>query len=125
MEIVLAILKTLTIIVCVASLITIPFIPYIVKRGKQKELQRFYDSINVGDGFMDPYYADDPFSAQRRVLEVIAKKNDYILYEINWYDKKTNLKVDNYVPRRESASVERFMRLTDDYIKTTMFNKKL
>ena len=122
MEIVLAILKTITAIVCVASLITIPFIPYIVKRGKQKELQRFYDSINVGDGFMDPYYSNDPFSAQRRVLEVIAKKNNYILYEINWYDKKTNLKVDNYVPRRESMSVERFMRLTDDYIKTMIFD---
>ena len=122
MEIVLAILKTITAIVCVAALITIPFIPYIVKRGKQKELQRFYDSINVGDGFMDPYYSDDPFSAQWRVLEVVAKKNNYILYEINWYDKKTNLKVDNYVPRRESVTVERFMRLTDDYTKTMIFN---
>lgn len=122
MEIVLAILKTLTIVVCGAALITIPFIPYIVKRGKQKELQRFYDSINVGDGFMDPSYSEDPFSAQRRVLEVIAKKNNYILYEINWYDKKTNLKVDNYVPRRESVTVERFMRLTDDYIKTMIFD---
>lgn len=122
MEIVLAILKTLTVIVCVAALITIPFIPYIVKRGKQKELQRFYDSINEGDGFIDPCYSDDPFSAQRRVLEVIAKKDDYILYEINWYDKKTNLKVDNYVPRRESLPVERFMRLTDDYIKTMIFD---
>lgn len=127
MEIVLAILKTLTVIVCVAALITIPFIPYIVKRGKQKELQRFYDSINVGDRFMDPYYSDDPFSAQRRVLEVIAKKNAYILYEINWYDKATNEKISvtKYVPRRESTPVERFMRLTDDYIKTTVFNKKL
>lgn len=122
MEIVLTILKTLTIIICGAALITIPFIPYIVKRGKQKELQCFYDSINVGDGFMDPYYSDNPFSVQRRVLEVIAKKNDYILYEINWYDKKTNLKVDNYVPRRESMSVERFMRLTEDYIKTMIFD---
>ena len=122
MEIVLAILKTLTVIVCVAALITIPFIPYIVKRGKQKELQRFYDSINEGDGFIDPCYSDDPFSAQRRVLEVIAKKDDYILYEINWYDKKTNLKVDNYVPRRESLPVERFMRLTEDYIKTMIFD---
>ena len=122
MEIVLAILKTLTVIICIASLITIPFISYIVKRGKQKELQRFYDSINEGDGFIDPCYSDDPFSAQRRVLEVIAKKDDYILYEINWYDKKTNLKVDNYVPRRESMSIERFMRLTDDYTKTMIFN---
>lgn len=125
MEIVLAILKTITAIVCVAALITIPFIPYIAKRSKQREIQRFYDSIKVGDGFMDPYYSNDPFSAQWRVLEVVAKKNDYILYEINWYDKKTNLKVDNYVPRRESLPVERFMRLTDDYIKTTMFNKKI
>ena len=122
MEIVLVILKTLTIIVCGAALITIPFIPYIVKRGKQKELQRFYDGINVGDGFMDPYYSNDPFSAQCRVLEVIAKKNNYILYEVNWYDKKTNLKVDNYVPRRESVTVERFMRMTDDYIKTMIFD---
>ena len=122
MEIVLAILKTLTVIICIASLITIPFIPHIVKRGKQKELQRFYDSINEGDGFIDPCYSDDPFSAQRRVLEVIAKKDDYILYEINWYDKKTNLKVDNYVPRRESLPVERFMRLTEDYIKTMIFD---
>jgi hypothetical protein len=122
MEMLLAILQTLIIIVCVAALITIPLIPYIVKRGKQKELQRFYDSINVGDGFMDPYYSDDPFSAQRRVLEVIAKKNNYILYEINWYDKKTNLKVDNSVPRRESVTVERFMRMTADYIKTMIFD---
>lgn len=122
MEIVLTILKTITAIVCVTSLITIPFIPYIVKRGKQKELQRFYDGINEGDGFMDPYYSNDPFSAQCRVLEVIAKKDDYILYEINWYDKKTNLKVDNYVPRRESLPVERFMRLTEDYIKTMIFD---
>ena len=76
MEIVLAILKTITAIVCVAALITIPFIPYIVKRGKQKELQRFYDNIKIGDEFIDPYYSDDPFSAQRRVLEVIAKKNN-------------------------------------------------
>lgn len=124
MEIVLAILKTLTVIVCVAALITIPFIPYIVKRGKQKELQRFYDSIKVGDEFMDPYYSNDPFSAQCRVLEVIAKKNNYILYEINWYDKATNEKVSltKYVPRRESVTVERFMRMTDDYIKTMIFD---
>lgn len=124
MEIVLAILKTITAIVCVASLITIPFIPYIVKRGKQKELQRFYDSINVGDGFMDPYYSNDPFSTQCRVLEVIAKKNNYILYEVNWYDKATNEKVSvtKYVPRRESVTVERFMRMTDDYIKTMVFD---
>lgn len=122
MEIVLAILKTLTVIICIASLITIPFIPYIAKRSKQREIRRFYDSIKVGDGFMDPYYSNDPFSAQWRVLEVVAKKNDYILYEINWYDKKTNLKADNYVPRRESLSVERFMRLTDDYIKTMIFD---
>lgn len=124
MEIVLAILKTLTIIVCGAALIAIPFIPYIVKRGKQKELRRFYNSIKVGDGFMDPYYADDPFSAQCRVLEVIAKKNDYILYEINWYDKATNEKVSvtKYAPRRESLSVERFMRLTDTYTKTMIFD---
>lgn len=124
MEIVLVILKTLTVIVCVASLITIPFIPYIVKRGKQKELQRFYDGINVGDGFMDPYYSNDPFSAQCRVLEVIAKKNNYILYEVNWYDKATNEKISvtKYVPRRESVTVERFMRMTDDYIKTMIFD---
>ena len=124
MEIVLAILKTLTVIVCIASLITIPFIPYIAKRGKQKEIQRFYDNIKIGDEFIDPYYADDPFSAQRRVLEVIAKKNDYILYEINWYDKSTNEKVSvtKYTPRRESVTVERFMRMTDDYIKTMIFD---
>jgi hypothetical protein len=124
MEIVLVILKTLTVIVCVAALITIPFIPYIVKRGKQKELQRFYDGINVGDGFMDPYYSNDPFSAQCRVLEVIAKKNNYILYEVNWYDKATNEKISvtKYVPRRESVTVERFMRMTDDYIKTMIFD---
>lgn len=124
MEIVLAILKTLTVIVCIASLITIPFIPYITKRIKQKEIQRFYDNIKVGDEFIDPYYSDDPFSAQRRVLEVIAKKNDYILYEINWYDKSTNEKISvtKYVPRRESLTIERFMRLTEDYIKTTVFN---
>lgn len=124
MEIVLAILKALTVIVCVAALITIPFIPYIVKRGKQKELQRFYDGINVGDGFMDPYYSNDPFSAQCRVLEVIAKKNNYILYEVNWYDKTTNEKISvtKYVPRRESVTVERFMRMTDDYIKTMIFD---
>jgi hypothetical protein len=124
MGIVLVILKTLTVIVCVAALITIPFIPYIVKRGKQKELQRFYDGINVGDGFMDPYYSNDPFSAQCRVLEVIAKKNNYILYEVNWYDKATNEKISvtKYVPRRESVTVERFMRMTDDYIKTMIFD---
>jgi hypothetical protein len=124
MEIVLAILKIITAIVCVAALITIPFIPYIVKRGKQREIQRFYDSIKVGDGFMDPYYSNDPFSAQWRVLEVVAKKNDYILYEINWYDKATNEKVSvtKYVPRRESMPVERFMRLTDDYTKTMIFD---
>lgn len=124
MEMLLAILKTLTIIVCGAALITIPFIPYIVKRGKQKELQRFYDSINVGDEFMDPYYSNDPFSSQWRVLEVVAKKNNYILYEINWYDKATNEKVSvtKYVPRRESVTVERFMRMTDDYIKTMIFD---
>lgn len=124
MEILLAILKTITAIVCVAALITIPFIPYIAKRSKQKELRRFYDSIKVGDGFMDPYYSNDPFSAQCRVLEVIAKKNDYILYEINWYDKATNEKISvtKYVPRRESVTVERFMRLTDDYIRTIIFD---
>ena len=124
MEIVLTILKTITAIVCIASLITIPFIPYIVKRSKQREIRRFYDSIKVGDGFMDPYYSNDPFSSQCRVLEVIAKKDDYILYEINWYDKATNEKISvtKYVPRRESLSVERFMRLTEDYTKTMIFD---
>lgn len=124
MEIVLAILKIITAIVCVAALITIPFIPYIARRSKQREIQRFYDSLKVGDGFMDPYYSNDPFSAQCRVLEVIAKKNNYILYEVNWYDKATNEKISvtKYVPRRESVTVERFMRMTDDYIKTMIFD---
>lgn len=124
MEMLLAILKTLTIVVCVAALITIPFIPYIARRSKQREIQRFYDSLKVGDGFMDPYYSNDPFSSQWRVLEVVAKKNDYILYEINWYDKATNEKVSvtKYVPRRESVTAERFMRLTETYTKTMIFD---
>lgn len=124
MEMLLAILKTLIIVVCVAALITIPFIPYIARRSKQREIQRFYDSLKVGDGFMDPCYSNDPFSSQWRVLEVVAKKNDYILYEINWYDKATNEKVSvtKYIPRRESVTAERFMRLTETYTKTMIFD---
>lgn len=116
------VLAILVICVCLFCFILIPFIPKIIEKQRNKETQRFYDSINVGDGFEDPYYSDDPFSAQYRVLEVIAKKDNYILYEINWYDVKTNLKAKGYTPRKESCSVERFFYLVKDYRKVTVFN---
>lgn len=105
--------------VCVAIL---PFMPLITERRDKCRLQMFYDSIKIGDGFKDPFYSNDPFSTNHRVLEVIDKKDNYILYEINWYDSKTNLKCKNYTTRRESMSADRFFNLVEDYEKVMIFD---
>lgn len=93
------------------------FIPTIVKRSQKRDAERFYDSLNIGDVFIDPYYANDPFSAQYRVIEIIAKKNNYILYEIKWMDSTTRSECSNYTPRKESRSVEMFSHLVRDFYK--------
>lgn len=93
------------------------FIPTIVKRFQKRDAERFYDSLNIGDVFIDPYYANDPFSAQYRVIEIIAKKNNYILYEIKWMDSTTRSECSNYTPRKESRSVEMFLHLVQDFYK--------
>lgn len=93
------------------------FMPTIVKKEQARRLKRFYDGLHIGDRFLDPYYADDPFSGQWRVLEVIAKKNNYVLYEIKWLDSATYVECSNYTPRKESASAQRFLYLVQDFYK--------
>lgn len=93
------------------------FIPMRVKRGRERETKQFYETLNIGDVFIDPYYSNDPFSAQYRVIEVVAKKNDYVLYEIKWLDSATDVECKNYTPRKESTSAEKFLYLVQDFYK--------
>lgn len=93
------------------------FIPTIVKKEQARQLKRFYGGLRIGDTFVDPYYSDDPFSGQYRVIEVTAKKNNYVLYEIKWLDSATDIECENYTPRKESTSAQRFLYLVKDFYK--------
>ena len=90
---------------------------------KNKKIKKFYDSIQVGDAWVDPFYSNDPFSKEHRVLCVVAKKNDYVQYDILWYDTKTNLKVSNYKQRTESLPIKSFYNTVKDYNKIMVFDK--
>lgn len=122
METITGIVAIVAMVILIVLIIGCMFIPIITKEYDKRKIQQFYDSINIGDGFEDPFYSNDPFSANHRVLEVIAKQDNYILYEINWYDSKTNLKCKNYTPRRDSTTVDRFYSLVNDYKKVKIFN---
>lgn len=65
--------------------------------------KRFYRKLQVGDLFADPYYYDNPFQQEVKMLKIMDKKNDYILYEILWYDrdKKTYINRDSQFGSRK------------------------
>ena len=89
---------------------------------EKQTIKKFYDSIQVGDAWADPFYSNDPFSKENRVLCVVAKKNDYILYDILWYNAATNLRVENYKQRTESLPIKSFYNIVKDYSKVTLFD---
>ena len=90
---------------------------------EKQKIKKFYDSIQVGDAWLDPFYSNDPFSKENRVLSVVAKKNDYVLYEVLWYDNETNLKIENYRQRTESKPIKSFYYTVKDYNKIMVFDK--
>lgn len=116
------VLKGVCAIISLIVLIMILLSPIIMHYKLKRDIKAFYDSIDIGDGFEDPYYANDPFSKDKRVIEVIGKQDNYILYEVNWYDRLTNLKSKNYKPHTESMSVDRFFILTENYKRVMIFD---
>jgi hypothetical protein len=56
----------------------------------KRQINNYYNSINKGDAFVDPYYANDPFSSSYRIIKVIDKQDYYIQYESLWVDSKTH-----------------------------------
>lgn len=89
---------------------------------EKQTIKKFYDSIQVGDAWLDPFYSNDPFSKENRVLSVVAKKNDYVLYEVLWYDAETNLRIENYKQRTESKPIKSFYYTVKDYNKIMAFD---
>ena len=76
----------------VALLCSVCCIPSLVEWEMKRKEQKFYDSIKVGDKFYDPFYMDNPFEEDLRVVEVIAKKDGYVQYTVLWEDKQTACK---------------------------------
>ena len=107
-------------LVITASL-TISYFSFTDYRDKRK-VKKFYDSIEVGDAWRDPFYSNDPFSKEHRVLQVVAKKNDYVLYDILWYDSKTNIRSTNFLPRQESLPIAAFYNRVKDYTKVIVWD---
>ena len=107
-------------------LITIPAVVggfvFLCDYHEKQKIKKFYDSIQVGDAWTDPFYSNDPFSKEHRVLCVVAKKNDYVQYDILWYDTKTNLRASNYKKRTESLPVKSFYNTVKDYNKIMVFD---
>ena len=106
-------------IVITASL-TISFFSFSDYRDKQK-VKKFYDFIEVGDAWKDPFYSNDPFSREHRVIQVVAKKNDYVLYDILWFDSKTNLRSTTFKPHQESLPIAVFYKKVKNYTKTIVW----
>jgi hypothetical protein len=108
-------------------LITIPAVVgvcvFLINYHEKRKIKKFYDSIQIGDAWADPFYSNDPFSKENRVLCVVAKKNDYVLYEVMWYDAETNLRVENYKKRTESLPIKSFYNTVKDYNKAIVFDK--
>ena len=59
-------------------------------------LKRFYKRLKPGDVFADPWYSKNPFQPRIKVLKVLDKKDNYIKYEILWYDRETKSCIEKY-----------------------------
>lgn len=101
--------------------LAIGFLLFTNYRGKQK-VKKFYDSIEIGDAWKDPFYSNEPFSKEHRVLQVLAKANNYVLYDVLWYDSNTHHRVTNFAPRQESCPIESFYNMVKDYTKITLWD---
>ena len=107
-------------------LITIPAVVggcvFLSNYHENQKIKKFYDSIQVGDAWADPFYYNDPFSKEHRVLCVVAKKNDYVQYDVLWYNTKTNIRAENYSQRTESLPIKSFYNTVKDYNKIMVFD---
>ena len=107
-------------------LITIPIVVggfvFLCDWHEKQKIKTFYDSIQVGDAWADPFYYNDPFSKEHRVICVVDKKNDYVQYDVLWYDTKTNLRAENYKQRTESLPIKSFYNTVKGYNKIMAFD---
>ena len=110
------------IMVLITTPVTVGICVCLSNYHEKQTIKKFYDSIQVGDAWSDPFYSNDPFSKENRVLCVVAKKNDYVLYEVLWYDTKTNLRVENYKKRTESLPIKSFYNIVKNYNKVMVFD---
>ena len=110
------------IMVLIAAPVTVGICVFLSDYHEKQTIKKFYDSIQVGDAWSDPFYSNDPFSKETRVLCVVAKKNDYVLYEVLWCDNETNLRVENYRQRTESLPIKSFYNTVKSYNKIMAFD---
>lgn len=106
------------VLIAIAIIITFP---KIYAYRKQRELNKYYESLNIGDNFIDPFYSNDPFSSSYRMLNILNKQDNYILYAVKWYDAKTHRLVDDNNITKHSTTVEKFKYLTEGYRKVTVY----
>ena len=112
---------TLLLAPMLAAIAVIIIFPKIYAFRKRCEINRYYESLQVGDNFIDPFYSNDPFSSSYRMLNIIDKQDNYILYVVNWYDAKTHKLVNDNNITKHSTTVEKFKYLTEGYRKVTVY----
>ena len=85
----------------------------------KRQMQKYYNSINKGDAFVDPYYANDPFSSSYRIIQVLDKQDYYIQYENLWVNAKTHevIKSGNVY----SESIQRFKYIISGYKQVKLY----
>lgn len=85
----------------------------------KRQMQKYYDSINKGDAFVDPYYANDPFSSSYRIIRVVDKQDYYIQYESLWVNAKTHevIKAGNVY----SEAIHRFKYIISGYRRVKLY----
>ena len=102
-------METVFLIVMVSLLVFMLSIPFIATHYQEKRVQKFYDSVNVGDVFVNPEDEDNPFENVSTRYVVNEKKDGYILYTIDYVERRTNTKYASSGSQR-SKNMESFHR---------------
>lgn len=84
-------------------------IPFIATHYQEKRIQKFYDSVEVGDVFVDPIEEDNPFEFVSTQYVINEKKDGYVLYTIDYVERRTNTKYASSGSQR-SKNMESFHR---------------
>ena len=101
--------ETVLIVVMLVLLFTLCSVPFIATHYSEKRVQKFYDSVNVGDVFVNPEDEDNPFENVSTRYVINEKKDGYILYTIDYVERSTNKKYNSSGSQR-SKNKESFHR---------------